>query len=99
MGHVLSGRSNWIPGQQFFYSCVASSLFARKIVIVVFSQRDIATAYDEGYAYFIVGEILGALKKGSSSNPFTAVAAGLDHASRAWIAFVPVKHSSSILVP
>ena len=43
-------------------------LFARRIVIVVFNQRDIATAYDEGHADFIVGEILGALKKGSDSN-------------------------------
>ena len=56
-----------MPGQHLFYSCVASSLFARRIIIV-FSQRDIATAYDEGRAYLIVGEILGALKKGSDSN-------------------------------
>ena len=51
-----------------FYSCVAGSLFARRIVIVVLSQRDITTAYDEDHAYFIVGEILGTLKEGSSSN-------------------------------
>ena len=53
-----------MPGQRFFYSCVASSLFARRIVIFVLSQRDIAIAYDEYHAYFIVVEILGALKKG-----------------------------------
>ena len=57
-----------MPGQQFFYSCVCSLLFARRIVIVVLSQRDIAIAYDEDHAYFNFGEILGALKKGSGSN-------------------------------
>ena len=36
-------------GQQFFYSCVASLLFARIIVIFVLSQRDIATAYDKDH--------------------------------------------------
>ena len=59
-----------MPDQQFFYSCVAvaGSLFARRIVIVVLSQRDIATAYNKDHAYFIVSEVLGTLKKGSSSN-------------------------------
>ena len=51
-----------------FYSCVAGSLFARRIVIVVLSQRDITTAYDKDHAYFIVDEIIGTLKKGSSSD-------------------------------
>ena len=40
-----------MPGQQLFYSCVAGLLFARRIIIVVLSQRDITTAYDEGHAY------------------------------------------------
>ena len=57
-----------MPGQQLFYSCVSSSLFARKIIIFGLSQRDTATAYDEDHAYFIVGEILRALKKGNGSN-------------------------------
>ena len=52
-----------MPGQQVFYSCDASLMFARRIVIVELSQRDISTAYDEDHAYFIVSEVLGTLKK------------------------------------
>ena len=51
-----------------YSTAVSSSLFARKIIIFGLSQRDTATAYDEDHAYFIVGEILGALKKGNDSN-------------------------------
>ena len=89
-----------MPGQQFFYSCVSSSLFAGRIVIFVLSQRDIATAYHEHHAYFIVGEILGALKKIQFQSPLQKLlgsimaAPGACHPDPAM-----VQRSLSILVP
>ena len=55
MGHVhlqgnLVGRV--IGYQQFFYSCVTSSLFVERIIVFVLGQMDIATEYDEDHAYF-----------------------------------------------
>ena len=53
-----------MSGQQFLIAA-SSSLFARRIVVLVLSQR---AAYDEDHAYFSVGEVLGTMKKGSDSN-------------------------------
>ena len=76
---------------------MANLLFARRIIIVVLSQRDITTAYDEGHAYFIVSEVLGTLKKEAVPNIITAVTARLDYGSGLSI-IVLVQCSSSILV-
>ena len=37
-------------------------------IVFVLSQRDSTTAYDKDHTYFIVSEILEALKKGNGSN-------------------------------
>ena len=95
---VLSGQSNWMPDQHIFYSCVASSLFARRIVIM-FSQISLQHIWQRTWLFHCQWDSRSPEKrKRFQSSPFAAVTTGLDHTSRAWIAFIPVQHSSSILV-
>ena len=48
-----------MAGQQFFNSCVASSLLQEELLFLVLGERDIATADDEDHAHFFVCQILG----------------------------------------
>ena len=60
-------------------------------------ETHITTAHIEDHAYFIVSEILGAMKKGNGSNHLGSLK--LLNYGCAWHAFILVQYSSLILVP